>query len=44
MYRLREDVPVKPRLGFEETCREVARSEAGPLFAKELAAAIRTAK
>jgi hypothetical protein len=44
MYKLRDEVPVKPRLGFEETCREVARTEAGSLFAKELANALRTAK
>jgi hypothetical protein len=44
MYKLRDEVPVRPRLGFEETCREVARTETGPLFAKELANAIRTGR
>ena len=44
MYKLRDEVPVRPRLGFEEACREVARTEAGPLFHKELANAIRAAR
>jgi hypothetical protein len=44
MYKLRDEVPARPRLGFEETCLEVARTEAGPLFAKELANATRTAR
>jgi hypothetical protein len=30
MYKLRNEVTVRPRLGFEETCREVVRTEADP--------------
>jgi hypothetical protein len=42
-YKLRDEVPVKPRLGFEKTCRELQGAEAGPRCAKELANALRTA-
>ncbi len=43
MYKLREDVPVKPVLGFVQTCHEVAK-EAPAIFAQELTNALRTAR